>query len=160
VLTQVARRFLRVPRESLTVEKEIEVHLLNVYTLYIPRQIALFILAARGASARTASDPMAAPAASASPQVTAAPPQVVEFCGKWPYDNPADEFVRLVAVSEPAGGEVSGPTAHFLFGAKSGPDPNPQPGADTPAARPLKHRGPRRRVFVAGVVKRGLPGRI
>jgi hypothetical protein len=42
---------------------------------------------------------------------------VVEIRGKSPYDNYADEFVRPVAVSKPAGGEMSGPKAHFLFGA-------------------------------------------
>ena len=73
-------------------------------------------------------------------EAASAPPQVVvEFRGKSPYDNHADEFVRPVAVSEPAGGEMSGPTAHFLFGA-SCPDPKAQPGADTPAARPLNRR--------------------
>jgi hypothetical protein len=29
----------------------------------------------------------------------------------------ADEFVRRIAVNLPAGGEMSGLTAHFLFGA-------------------------------------------
>jgi len=40
----------------------------------------------------------------------------LEFRGKWPYDNDADEFVRPGAVNVPAGGEMSGLRAHFLFG--------------------------------------------
>ena len=49
----------------------------------------------------------------------------------------------MVAAGTPAGGEMSGLTAHFLFGAngavfgKSRPFPNAQPGAATPAAKPL-----------------------
>src|ERR1700679_2186001 len=43
---------------------------------------------------------------------------VVEFPGVWPYSRKADEFVRQVfTVCTPAGGEMSGLTAHFLFGA-------------------------------------------
>jgi ribosome maturation factor RimP len=45
---------------------------------------------------------------------------MVEIPAKQPYDKAADEFVRPVAVSMPAGGEMSGLTAHFLFG-RSGP---------------------------------------
>ena len=62
-------------------------------------------------------------------EAASAPPQVVvEFRGKSPYDNHADEFIRPVAVSEPAGGEMSGPTAHFLFGAKAAPTQRHNPG--------------------------------
>ena len=46
----------------------------------------------------------------------------------------------LVAVTVPAGGEMSGLTAHFLFGAKGAPNPKSKPGADTSAARPLVRR--------------------
>jgi hypothetical protein len=34
----------------------------------------------------------------------------------------------MVAVTEPAGGEMSGPTAHFLFGAKAAPTQRHNPG--------------------------------
>jgi hypothetical protein len=46
-----------------------------------------------------------------------APPQVVVFLMETPYSMDADEFVRRIAVNLPAGGEMSGLTAHFLFGA-------------------------------------------
>jgi hypothetical protein len=34
----------------------------------------------------------------------------------------------MVAVTKPAGGEMSGPTAHFLFGAKAAPIQRHNPG--------------------------------
>src|SRR5438045_5296194 len=44
----------------------------------------------------------------------------IEFPGEWAYSKYANEFVRLLfAVSLPAGGEMSGLRAHFLFGANS-----------------------------------------
>jgi hypothetical protein len=43
----------------------------------------------------------------------------VEFPQKTPYPNSADAFVRLDRREFPAGGEMSGLTAHFLFGAKN-----------------------------------------
>jgi ribosome maturation factor RimP len=52
----------------------------------------------------------------------------IEFCGESPYDENADEFVRPVAVAMPAGGEMSGLTAHFLFGAKAAPIQRHNPG--------------------------------
>jgi hypothetical protein len=55
-------------------------------------------------------------------------PCPVEFPGKAPYDNYADEFVRPVAVTTPAGGEMSGLTAHFLFGANAVPPHTHNPG--------------------------------
>ena len=43
----------------------------------------------------------------------------IEFPAVWPYSIYADEFVRRT-VCNPGGGERSGLTAHFFFGAKSG----------------------------------------
>jgi len=44
----------------------------------------------------------------------------IEILGKFAYPKHADAFVRLIfAVCAPAGGEMSGLTAHFLFGANS-----------------------------------------
>jgi ribosome maturation factor RimP len=59
----------------------------------------------------------------------------VEICGDSPYDNHADEFIRPVAVTKPAGGEMSGLTAHFLFGAKAAPIQSQNPG------RTLRQKG-------------------
>jgi hypothetical protein len=42
---------------------------------------------------------------------------VVEIRGKSPYHENADEFVRRTTVTAPAGGEMSGLIAHFLFAA-------------------------------------------
>ena len=57
-----------------------------------------------------------------APRILQSPhcPVAVEFPGDWPYSRDANEFVRCLAVSAPAGGEMSGLTAHFLFGANSG----------------------------------------
>jgi ribosome maturation factor RimP len=63
-----------------------------------------------------------------SREAASAPPQVVEIRGNSPYDSHADEFVRPVAVSKPAGGEMSGLTAHFLFGANVAPLQRHNPG--------------------------------
>ena len=46
-------------------------------------------------------------------------PDHVEFPQKTPYPRGADAFVRLSCREFPGGGEMSGLTAHFLFGAKS-----------------------------------------
>jgi len=43
----------------------------------------------------------------------------IEFPAVWPYSIYADEFVRR-AVCNPGGGEMSGLTAHFFFGANFG----------------------------------------
>jgi ribosome maturation factor RimP len=48
----------------------------------------------------------------------------IEFLAVSPYSNKADEFVRPT-VRKPGVGERSGLTAHFFFGAKSGPDVGP-----------------------------------
>jgi hypothetical protein len=41
----------------------------------------------------------------------------IEFLPKSPYHENADEFVRRTTVTAPAGGEMSGLIAHFLFAA-------------------------------------------
>jgi hypothetical protein len=41
----------------------------------------------------------------------------IEFLLKSPYHENADEFVRRTTVTAPAGGEMSGLMAHFLFAA-------------------------------------------
>jgi hypothetical protein len=79
---------------------------------------------------------------------------VVEFHSKSTYDNDAGEFVRP-SCRDPAGWRRD-EWAHsplFIWG-KSRPDPQAQPGASTPAARPLRAGVPIRQVFVVGVVSR------
>jgi hypothetical protein len=50
------------------------------------------------------------------------PPLPVEFSGISTYPKAANAFVRQVlSVFAPAGGEMSGLTAHFLFGANRRP---------------------------------------
>jgi len=84
--------------------------------------------------------------------------RVLEFRSKWPYDNYADEFVRHVVVRLPAGGEMSGLTAHFLFGARPPRFQGTTRGNDS-GRKTAREPGPQRHLLVvSGQVAAGKTG--
>jgi len=65
---------------------------------------------------------------------------VLENCGKWPYDNDADEFVRPSCRDEAGWRRDEWAQSPLFIWGKDRPVPKAQPGASTPAERPLNKR--------------------
>src|ERR1035438_9240070 len=135
MLADVAGCFFRVPHEQLTVVKEIDVHQANVYTLYIPFVKFLDVAAGRFCIAGRMTllpNPVSfRRISSAEFRRPCSLPQLI-FPANRRMITMQTNLSAMIAACTPAGGEMSGLTAHFLFGAKATPVQRHNPGQTLP----------------------------
>jgi hypothetical protein len=93
------------------VVEEIEVHLLYVYTLYM---LLSRVFPAKREMIAVGDSRLLDALNSGGMAICP-----LNFRAFWPILKMQTNLSAMVAVSQPAGGEMSGLTAHFLFGAKA-----------------------------------------